>query len=74
METTNTLSMSFTCTNNKKSTISIDGIKADLSDEQVIALMDTIIEKNAFETKNGYLVSKASAQIVQKNVNKIILE
>lgn len=74
METTNTLSMSFVCTNNKKSTISIDGIKPDLSNEQVIALMDTIIEKNVFETKNGYLVEKSTAQISQKNVNKIILK
>ena len=36
----------------------------------VIALMDTIIASNIFETSKGALISKYSAQVVQREVTK----
>lgn len=36
--------------------------------------MDTIIANNVFETKKGALVSKYSAQVVQRKVTKLDLK
>ena len=63
-----TLSMTFTTSNGDKSTISIEGVKENLTQAEVSTLMDTIIEKDIFLTKNGTLTGKYSAQLVQKQV------
>ena len=55
------LTLSFICENGEKSSITIDGVKDDLNKEQVTALMDTIISKNIFLTKNGALTKKSGA-------------
>ena len=48
MAVVNSLALTFVCENTKKSTISIDGVKTDLTDEQVQTLMNTIVEKSIF--------------------------
>ena len=55
------LTLTFICENGDKSSISIDGVKEDLNKDQVTALMDTIISKNIFLTKNGVLTKKSGA-------------
>ena len=65
-----TLSMTFTTSNGDKSTISIEGVKENLAQAEASTLMDTIIEKDIFLTKNGTLTGKYSAQLVQKQVTK----
>lgn len=69
----NSLALTFLCENTKKNTISITGVKTDLTDEQVQALMDTIIEKNVFVTRNGGFVSKDSAKLIQKDTTEYSL-
>lgn len=69
----NSLALTFVCENTKKNTISITGVKTDLTDEQVQALMDTIIEKNVFVTRNGGFVSKDSAKLIQKDTTEYSL-
>lgn len=64
------LTLTFVCENGEKSSISIDNVKDDLTKEQVSALMDTIISKNIFLTKNGALVKKSGAQLTRKAVTK----
>lgn len=64
------LTLTFVCENGEKSSISIDNVKDDLTKEQVSALMDTIITKNIFLTKNGALVKKSGAQLTRKAVTK----
>ena len=54
-----------------KSSITISEVKPGLTNEEVSTLMDTIIEKNIFETNKGALVSKYSAQLVQRTVTKM---
>ena len=65
-----TLSMTFTTSNGDKSTISIEGVKENLTQSEASALMDAIIEKDIFLTKNGTLTGKYSAQLVQRQVTK----
>lgn len=65
------LSMTFLTTTNAKATITISGIKEDLTKEQVSGLMDTLIAKNVFSTKSGDLASKSGASITKKQVTKI---
>ena len=65
-----TLSMTFTTSNGDKSTISIEGVKEHLTQAEASTLMDAIIEKDIFLTKNGTLTGKYSAQLVQRQVTK----
>ncbi len=64
------LTLTFVCENGEKSSLTIDNVKKDLTKEQVSSLMDTIISKNIFLTKNGALASKHAAQLTEKNVTK----
>ena len=65
-----TLSMTFTTSNGEKSTISIEVVKENLTQAEASTLMDAIIEKDIFLTKNGTLTGKYSAQLVQRQVTK----
>ena len=64
------LTLTIICENGEKSSISIDGVKSDLTKDQVSSLMDTIISKNIFLTKNGILTGKSGGQLTQKAVTK----
>ena len=55
------LQMVFLCESGEKSSITIS---------DVITLMDTIITSNIFGTSKGALISKYSAQVVQREVTK----
>lgn len=63
-----TLQITFLCTNGQKTTLSIDGVKRDITDAEASALMDTIISKNIFKSKNGELIAKHSAKLTEKQV------
>ena len=64
------LQMVFICESGENSSITISEVKPGLTDTDVIALMDTIIASNIFETSKGALISKYSAQVVQREVTK----
>ncbi|HCW54235.1 MAG TPA: DUF2922 domain-containing protein [Clostridium sp.] len=64
------LTMTFITSTNAKSTMSINGVKPDLTKDQISSLMDAIIEKNIFETKSGTLTGKAGANITERKVTK----
>ena len=64
------LTLIFLCANGEKSTFSIDSVSPIIAPEEANALMDTIIEKNVFTTKNGSLTGKYSAHLTQKQVTK----
>ena len=67
------LQMVFLCESGEKSSITISEVKPGLTNTDVIALMDTIISSNIFETSKGALISKYSAQVVQREVTKWVL-
>lgn len=64
------LTMNFTTSTGAKSSMTINGIKADVTKEQIAELMDIIIEKNIFETKSGSLASKNGANVTERKVTK----
>ncbi|RXI57301.1 DUF2922 domain-containing protein [Clostridium tetani] len=66
-----TLVMKFVDEKGKKVNISLTEIKDDLESEEIEALMDVILaKKSAFKLDNP-LVSKDSAQIVERTVNEV---
>ena len=65
-----TLSMVFLTEFGIKSTLSISGVKATITQAQANALMDTIIAKNIFLPIAGALVKKESAQLNERKVTK----
>ncbi|MDG5854407.1 DUF2922 domain-containing protein [Clostridium beijerinckii] len=65
-----TLAMTFLTEYGEKSTLSISGVKATLTKDQVNTLMDTIIDKNIFSTNSGALVKKSGAQLTQRQTTK----
>ena len=64
------LQMVFLCESGEKSSITISEVKPELTNSDVIALMDTIITSNIFGTSKGALISTYSAQVVQREVTK----
>lgn len=64
------LSMTFNTAGGKKATISISNVKQDITKEQAVALMDTILAKNVFTTDSGDFVSKESAKLTERKVTK----
>lgn len=64
------LSMTFNTDGGKTTSLSITGVKNDIEEAQVLALMDLIIEKSIFEVNSLALVSKNSAKLTQRVVTK----
>ena len=64
------LMMTFINESGDKVALSVNGIKEDLTVEEIGAAMDVIIAKNAFITKGGDLKGKYSAQIISKDVDE----
>jgi hypothetical protein len=65
-----TLAMTFLTAAGLKTTLSVAGVKATLTEDDVNALMGTIIAKNIFKTNSGDLVKKSGAQLTQRQVTK----
>ena len=64
------LSMVFLTEKGLKSTISISGVKSNLTQAQANSLMDLIIAKNIFLPNAGALTSKSSAQLTERKITK----
>lgn len=62
------LTMTFINASGKKVSMSLDGIKDDVTKEQASNLMDTIISKNIFFIAGGDLKAKEAAQIISTDV------
>ena len=65
-----TLTMTFLTETGEKYNISISDVKAGITNDEVQALMDSLIANNIFENKKGALVSKHSDQVTQRSVTK----
>ena len=64
------LQMVFLTEKGAKSTLSITGVKAGITENDANALMDVIIAKNIFLTATGALASKESAQLTERKITK----
>ncbi|OOM07228.1 DUF2922 domain-containing protein [Clostridium saccharobutylicum] len=65
-----TLAITFLTSAGLKTTLSVSGVKSALTKDEVNALMDTVINKNIFETNSGDLVKKSDSQLTQRQVTK----
>ncbi|WP_061313636.1 DUF2922 domain-containing protein [Clostridium botulinum] len=64
------LSMTFVNQADSKTTLTISGVKPDISVEEVKALMQLIIDKEFFLTSKGLLINASAAQLTQREVTK----
>jgi len=65
-----TLSMTFLTAMGVKSTLSVSGVKAAITEDEAIDLMDLIIAKNIFVTTTGAFANKESSQLTEKKITK----
>ncbi len=65
-----TLIMTFINQEGKKASLRLNGVKEDLTEEQISSAMDIIVTNNLFLSSGGELKAKDSAQIVEKNIAK----
>lgn len=65
-----TLSMTFLTETDDKYTLSISGVKENLTEEIVTALMDVVLANDIFISKKGAIVSKYSAKVTERQVTK----
>ena len=63
--------MTFTTEGGDKATLSVSGIRDDITAEDIGAAMDVIIAQNAFVSNGGKLTGKYNAQIITRNVDQI---
>ena len=64
------LTMNFITSTGSKSSMTISGVKSDLTKEQISSLMDKIIEKNIFQTKSGTFSRKSGANVTERKITK----
>lgn len=67
------LVMTFLNIEGKKTNITLNNVKPDVTTEEVSAAMDVVISRNIFESKGGDLISKDSAKIVDRTTTEIEL-
>lgn len=63
--------MTFNDAVGKKYSISVNGVKSDISSEEVNSLMELIISSQVFVDANGLLISKAAAKTVDTQESEI---
>ena len=64
------LTMNFNTEGGKTTTLSINKIKKDITQAEVLTLMDLIIDKNIFTTDTGILVGRGSAKLTKREITK----
>ena len=69
-----TLLMTFLNEEGAKASVTLSGIRDDLTQEEVSAAMDVIIAKNVFQSSGGNLVAKYSAQITERTVTALVVK
>lgn len=68
------LAMIFNTKFGKTTTLSISGVDPEITKEQIVALMDTIISKNVFEVASGELIGKSGAKLTERKITKYEME
>ncbi|WP_422486362.1 DUF2922 domain-containing protein [Gudongella sp. DL1XJH-153] len=70
---TTKLEMDFLDDQNKNYRISISEPRADLTDMEAIAAMDSLLAAGVFQSRNGDLVGKVGARIVTTTVDEMVV-
>ena len=69
-----TLLMTFLNEEGAKASVTLSGIRDDITQAEVSTAMDVIIAKNIFQSSGGNLVAKHSAQITERNVTTLVVK
>ncbi|MEC1177341.1 DUF2922 domain-containing protein [Metasolibacillus meyeri] len=67
---TNTLQLIFQLENDKALTLSVAAPKENVTDAEVAAVMQTIVEQNAFKRDDASIVAKKAARLVNRTVKE----
>ena len=67
------LTLTFLTEAGTKSSLTISGVKSSVTSETANELMDTIIENNIFNTKNGAFINKAEAKFTERKITKYVV-
>ena len=68
------LTLTFICESGAKKSLTLEGVKSNVNSLEADELMDTIISKDVFITKNGPLTGKHSAKLTQRNITDLEVE
>lgn len=68
-----TLQLNFSTVDNKKVMLTVDEPRADFTEQEVIATMQTIIDSGVFEIEDYPLESVVGARIVERTVTDLIV-
>lgn len=68
---TRRLEMVFTNAAGRRSTISVDNVRDDVTQAEIQAAMDAIVAKNIFTTSGGDITGIESARIVATDITEI---
>lgn len=66
-----TLVMTFLNSSGSKASISLPGVRDNVTQEEISAAMDVIIAKNIFQSSGGDLITRQTAQITEKNITTL---
>ncbi|WP_411678867.1 DUF2922 domain-containing protein [Clostridium thailandense] len=66
-----TLVMNFLNETGKKVGVRVNNVKEDITEEEVKAAMDVIVDKNIFTSTGGDLKSKDSAELTDKSSTEL---
>jgi hypothetical protein len=72
--TDNSLVMTFINQEGTKASITLPGVREDVTELEVSAAMDAIISKNIFTSSGGDLVAKHSAQVTARTVTAMVVK
>ncbi|WP_107839822.1 DUF2922 domain-containing protein [Metasolibacillus meyeri] len=67
---TNTLQLIFQLENDKALTLSVAAPKENVTDAEVAAVMQTIVEQNVFKRDDASIVAKKAARLVNRTVKE----
>lgn len=65
------LEMIFVNAAGRRSTISVDNVRSDITEAEVQGAMDIIVEKNIFTTSGGDITGIYSARIVSTDITEV---
>jgi hypothetical protein len=66
-----TLVMTFINQLGSRATVTLPSVRADLTELEVSAAMDSIVSSNIFESAGGDLIAKHSAQITERQITAL---
>jgi hypothetical protein len=65
------LVMTFLNREGARTSLTVPAVKDDITEAEVSTAMDAVIVKNVFYSSGGDLITKHSAQIVERNVTEL---